>query len=244
MPGVKRGAFVPQLYHPWLIRRGGSDGGGRVITAIHRRLGLCYDDVMNEYVHPRSVRNSTQAAEGLPRWRWTVADIRKAIEAGILDSDDPFELIGGEIVPMAAKGNRHSRVCAELMMHWGGKRPGHIKFGAEAPIELSEIDWPEPDFLFHPAAITLDVLTGTSVSLIVEVSDSSVYKDLNLKASRYAQFGVREYWVINARSLRTTVHKLPAADGFGSITERSPSEMLVPELVPDMSVRLSDLDLA
>ena len=241
---MKLRSRVPQSYHPWVIRYGGSDGGGKVITAIHRPGEPCYNRPMNEYVHPQSIRNSTQAAEGFPRWRWTVADVRKAIEAGILDSDDPFELIGGEIVPMAAKGNRHSRVCAELNMHWGGKRPKHIKFGAEAPIELSEIDWPEPDFLFHPATISLDVLTGNSVSLIVEVSDSSVYKDLNLKASRYAQFGVREYWVVNARSLVTTVHKLPSAQGFESIIERSPSEMLVPELVPDMSVRLGDLELA
>ena len=191
------------------------------------------------------ITGTTQAAEGLPRRRWTVADVRKAIEVGIIDDDEEdFELLGGEIVPTAPKGNRHERVRHELNMHWGRVRPDGIKFGAEAPLELSDYDWPEPDFLFHPAAVQLKDVSGASVLLTVEVSDSSFYKDMRLKAGIYATFGVREYWVVNTKTLMTTVHKLPSADGYGSIAEVAPTEMLVPEFVPEMSVRLGELDLS
>ena len=199
---------------------------------------------MNEHVRPPTIAGTTQAAEGLPRRRWKVAEVRKAIESGIIDEDENFELLGGEIVPMAPKGNRYERLRHELNMHWGRARPDTVKFGAEAPIELSDYDWPEPDFLFHSAAVQLKDVNGASVLLTVEISDSSLYKDIRLKASIYCTFGVREYWVVNTKTLMTTVHKLPSANGYGSVVEVPSTRMLIPEFVPEMSVRLGDLDLS
>lgn len=62
-------------------------------------------------------RPTTQAAEGLPRYRWTVAEIDKLSEAGFFRKEDRFELIGGEIVPMQSKGTRHERVKMDLNLH-------------------------------------------------------------------------------------------------------------------------------
>ena len=47
------------------------------------------------------------AAEGLPRRPFTVAELEQMVAAGILDEDERIELIGGEVVPMSPKGNRH-----------------------------------------------------------------------------------------------------------------------------------------
>ena len=63
----------------------------------------CYYFAMNRLVAP----STTTAAEGLPRRRFTVAEIEAMTAAGILDEDERIELIGGEIVPMLPKGNRH-----------------------------------------------------------------------------------------------------------------------------------------
>ena len=51
-------------------------------------------DVMNRLVNPLT----TTAAEGLPRRRFTVAELEQMTAAGILDEDERIELIGGEIV--------------------------------------------------------------------------------------------------------------------------------------------------
>jgi hypothetical protein len=48
---------------------------------------------MNVSVAPRL----TRAAEGLPRRRFTVAEV----EAGIMDGDERVEVIGGKLVPMS-----------------------------------------------------------------------------------------------------------------------------------------------
>jgi hypothetical protein len=52
---------------------------------------------MNVSVAPRL----TRAAEGLPRRRFTVAEVEAMVEAGIMDEDERVELIGGELVPMS-----------------------------------------------------------------------------------------------------------------------------------------------
>ena len=49
----------------------------------------------------------TRATDGLPRRAFTVDDIRRMVEAGVLGEDERFELIEGEIVVMSAKGYAH-----------------------------------------------------------------------------------------------------------------------------------------
>ena len=68
---------------------------------------------MNDHL-PSPRREPTQAAEGMPRWRWTLAEFERFIELGILTEDDRVELIGGEIVPMASKGIAQ-RDCARRL---------------------------------------------------------------------------------------------------------------------------------
>ena len=198
---------------------------------------------MNKHVDPRTVPATTLAAEGMPRRKWTYDDVLKADEAGEFDPDDRFELIGGELVPMAAKGIRHEIVRDELNMYWGTRRPAHLKFSAETPLRLSKFDVPEPDFIIRPASLKLTETDGSTVLLAVEVAATSLPRDTGIKLRLYAEFGVREYWVIDAQTLVTTIYKQPSAAGYGSRVEIPPTQSLVPEAAPEMRVRLADLPI-
>jgi hypothetical protein len=46
----------------------------------------------------------TSAAEGLPRRRFTVAEVEAMVAARVMEEDERVELIGGELVPMSPKG--------------------------------------------------------------------------------------------------------------------------------------------
>ena len=53
---------------------------------------------MNELLHRFTSSMdlpTTQAAEGLPRYRWTVAQIDVLTQLGVFHGHDSFELIGG-----------------------------------------------------------------------------------------------------------------------------------------------------
>jgi len=60
----------------------------------------------------------TTAAEGLPRRRFTVAEVEAMVAAGVMDEDERVELIGGELVPMSPKGNHHEVVKTALLACW------------------------------------------------------------------------------------------------------------------------------
>jgi Uma2 family endonuclease len=59
-------------------------------------------------------RAPTQSADGLPRWRWTIAEIERMAAEGYFRDDEQIELLGGEIVPMSPKGRRHEIIRIEL----------------------------------------------------------------------------------------------------------------------------------
>lgn len=186
---------------------------------------------------------TTQAAEGLPRRRWTVDEIEVAIRAGIFAGDERFELIGGELVAMAAKGIRHELLRNELTFRWARLCPAHMKVASETPLRLGADMAPQPDIIVHPAAIRSPVVDGPSALLVVEIADSSLSYDLATKLAIYASYGVREYWVIDAWALKTRVHLQPAATGYGRVEEYTAEAVLAPTLAPELSLSLADLDV-
>ncbi len=60
----------------------------------------------------------TRAAEGLPRRRFTVADVEAMVTAGVVNEDERIELIGGELVPMSPRGYQHEVVKVALLRRW------------------------------------------------------------------------------------------------------------------------------
>ena len=200
---------------------------------------------MNEQIRTMGARpvTTTTAAEGLPRWRWTTADLIRLTDLGIFTAEDRIELIGGEIVPMASIGRRHELVADELHQTWAARYDAGFRVTTERQLNLGEDTYTKPDLWVWPSAIKAYDVRGDTILLIVEVSDSSLKFDRGRKADLYASFGVREYWQIDAWSLETRVHREPGSAGYGAVTPIAAIERLVPHLVPHLSVRLADLDL-
>ena len=199
---------------------------------------------MNIYVPTSQFDRTTRAAEGLPRWRWTTAELERLVELGAIDARAKIELIGGEIVHISPTGRMHEVLADELARYWGPKVTPDIWVSVERQFNLDEATYTEPDLIVRPAAIKSYDLRGAPALLVVEVADSSVYVDIGARAKIYASFGVREYWVMNARTKSTRVHRAPKGDAFTDVRDVPASEALIPQLVPQLSVRLADLDLA
>lgn len=82
---------------------------------------------MNErFFLDRTQPQTTQAAEGMPRRLWTLDEIEAMGRAGIISEDERFELIGGEVVPMQAKGGPHEMVKGELNEHFPGVKAKNL----------------------------------------------------------------------------------------------------------------------
>ena len=130
----------------------------------------------------------TQAAEGLPRRRFMVAEVEAMVAAGVMDEDERVELIGGELVPMSPKGNRHELVKVALLRRWYRAAPETCDLAPETTFRLSDDTFLEPDVVVYPRAVGLKGLTGPNALLVVEIADSSLRYDTGRKAALYAQF--------------------------------------------------------
>lgn len=186
---------------------------------------------------------TTNAAEGLPRRRFTVLELEQMTEAGILLEDERIELIGGEIVPMSPKGNHHEVLKTALAIYWAQRLPDDLLFTTETTFHLEDDTYLEPDFVFYPKSVGWEGLDATTARLVVEIADSSLRYDLGRKAGLYSGFGISELWVIDAVKLLTRIHRNPARTGYSSIHDWPEFYRLVPECSSELAVVLSELEL-
>lgn len=187
--------------------------------------------------------STTNAAEGLPRRRFTVDEVMEMTRAGILDEHERVELIGGELVPMAAKGSFHERMKSALTIYWAQRLPPGLIFVTETTFRLSPDTYLEPDVVFYPEDAGWNGLTSRTAQLVVELSDTSLAYDHGLKARLYAGFGIVELWVVNAVTRETRIHRDPSPSGYRDVQDHDPHATLVPLRAPGLAVTLSELAL-
>jgi Uma2 family endonuclease len=189
----------------------------------------------------------TTAAEGFPRRAFTVEDIARMMEAGILGEDEKFELIEGEIVMMASKGIAHERIKSALTIAVVRALPDHLTVGVETTLRLTNTIMLEPDIAVFPKELFDKSVSGFAqldpgeAHLVIEVAASSLAYDKGLKARLYARHRVREFWVIDANDRITWVHTGPSGDGWSSIVERGPHDTLTTPALPGFSIRLGEI---
>jgi Uma2 family endonuclease len=189
-----------------------------------------------------SAARVTSAAEGLPRRRFTVAEVEAMVAAGVMEEDERIELIGGELVPMSPKGNHHEVVKIALLRRWYRIAPDDLDLAPETTFRLSEDTYLEPDVVVYPSAMEPKDLRGPNVLLVVEIADSSRRYDMGRKAKLYASFGVRELWVIDAVKLTARVFREPGAGGYSETRDFASAEKMVPLFGPEAFVlRLDEL---
>ena len=181
----------------------------------------------------------TRAAEGFDRRSFTVAEILRMQDAGIISEDENFELIEGEIVPMQAKTHAHELIKVALNIAIVRALPDHLWMGVESTLYLGPKTFVEPDLTVYPKGLKLEDVKGADILLAIEVAATSLAYDRGLKAQLYARYGVNELWVIDARRRATFVHQGPDAGGWRSVRELSPDDPLAFPALPGFSVRLA-----
>ncbi len=184
---------------------------------------------------------TTQAADGFPRLRWTMKDFDRLTELGVFGAKSRIELIGGELVPMAAKGDHHEIVRAALQNWLIRRLPETVNATEEMGWRPNADTYLEPDLMYYPSAAPVPFVPPDQVFLIIEVSHSSLWIDLGLRAKTMAALGVRDYWVVNAIKHDITVHREPTKDGFRNARIVRPTERIVPLYVPELALRMADL---
>ena len=171
--------------------------------------------------------------------RLTVDDYYRMAEAGVLSPDDRTELIEGEIIDMAPIGSVHAEVLRLLTKRLIETVRTAAHVSVQLPVRLSQRSEPQPDIAVlearsddyrraHPSA--------DDVLLLIEVSDTTLRYDLNVKARLYATQGVREYWVVDLVANRVWRHRKPRGTAYVERTEIAAGSIELPEELGEIAV--------
>ena len=92
-----------------------------------------------------------------------------------------------------------------------------------------------------PATLAPGDVRAPDVRLAIEVSDTSLTRDLRKKAELYARFGIADYWVVDVKAERLHVHRDPGPAGSADIRVLERGEAVEALLIPGLVLRLADL---
>lgn len=180
--------------------------------------------------------------KGLIPARLTVDEVYALTESGVLGEDDDFELIDGEMVPMAAaKASWHELMKSKLTRALVLATTPAVRLFVEASITLSSDTLVEPDLVLAVGDMSRE-LRGPDLLLAIEVADSSLSYDLRVKAPLYARFGVRDYWVVDAVRQTIRIHRDPVDGSYRDVEEYEAHDSVTALLLPEVTIRLDALD--
>jgi Uma2 family endonuclease len=151
-------------------------------------------------------------APSIVRKKFRSDEIHKMIKIGVLPEESGWELIRGEIVRRMSIGSKHVGTIIKLSKILERKVGDYVFVSAQNPVHLDEYNEPEPDIaLLKPREdfYTKGLPTPADVLLLIEVSDSTVEYDRDVKRLLYAEAAINEFWLINLKNNTIECYSLP-----------------------------------
>jgi Uma2 family endonuclease len=167
------------------------------------------------------------------------AEYDRLVALGVFE-DERVELLNGILVAMSPQETPHSYSVRWLINRLAPAIVGRALLQAQQPFAASEDSEPEPDISVVPIAAYLDGHPKTAL-LVIEVADSSVRKDLEVKPPLYAAAGVRDYWVVDIPGDQIWIHRDPAGDRYARITQHRRGEKISPLEFPDIVIAADEV---
>jgi len=178
------------------------------------------------------------------RHRLSVEQFEQMFAAGILRAEDRVELIRGELIEKMNIGNDHVVIFNRLNMAFASRLANRCIVSIQNPVILSE-SMPQPDvavFKYRDDFYAGGRPSIADVLLLIEVAESSLRFDREVKLPLYAEAGVQEYWIVDVVGRTVEVCRGPRKDGTFAERRLFDGDAAVSVLVlPDVSLKLSDI---
>ncbi len=178
------------------------------------------------------------------RRRFTVEDYYCLAEVGLIGPDERTELLDGEVVFQMPINSPHAGCVNRLTRSLSRQLSDRAIIAVQNPIRLGRISLPQPDLSIlrlradsygdsHPEP-------GDAFALI-EVADSSLDLDRQLKVPLYAEAGIAEVWLVDLIHGAIEVYRDPDARGFRSMVRHERGTTLGLAGFPDVVLTVDDV---
>ena len=175
---------------------------------------------------------------------FTVDDYYKMLDAGILSEDDRVELIEGEIIQMSSMGSRHAAVVTRLNDLLVPLLKGMALLRPQLPLRLNEFNEPGPDIVVlkpRPDFYASRHPGPADVFLVLEISDSSLKYDRDVKLSIYAAARLPEIWIADLLGDEVLVYREPSGKRYKTSLSFRRGDSISCLTLPQIQLAVDDL---
>ncbi|GAB6071890.1 Uma2 family endonuclease [Venenivibrio stagnispumantis] len=155
-------------------------------------------------------------------YKFTIAQLQKMYEFGLIKPDNKIELIDGKPIMMTPIGFRHAKVLERLEKKLYEiiylKNEKYIIW-SQNPIKKSNKELLYPDIAIYPESIYQkeDIPHISDAYLIIEISDTTIEYDKQIKLPIYAKGKAKEVWIVNLKENIIEKYTNPAGKFFKEI---------------------------
>ena len=155
-------------------------------------------------------------------------------ELGLLNQRT--ELLDGLITDMEPIGPWHANIGDILSHFFNQQARGRFRVRVQYPINLGQTSQPQPDLVLYRPGIWRGQHPGAAdISLVIEISDTSLVFDLGEKLALYKSAGIQDYWVIDLKARQVHCFVVPA------YRHQTLSNIISPAAWPDIRINLAEL---
>ena len=180
------------------------------------------------------------------RRRFTVEEYCAMADAGILSEHERVELLDGEIYVMPPIGPPHEDGTTRLSSNLICRLEDRAWVRVQNSVRLNDYGLPEPDIVivrlrddYHRNRPTPE-----DVLLVIEIADSSLRSDRDVKLPLYAEAGIPEVWIANVPARQVEAFHDPV-DGVYQSRRIVPADgQISPRAFPDVVLTVGEFLLA
>lgn len=178
------------------------------------------------------------------RYSFSVEDYHTMVEAGVLKEDERVELIEGEIVEMSPIGKRHAscvnRVTTLLIRRSGDQATTTV----QNPVQASSFSEPQPDLAllkyradFYAARLPVP----KDILLVIEVADSTVEYDREVKMPLYARAKIPQAVLVNLPADVVEVYAKPVSGIYTQVQTLKRGQSLTIQKLPNLKLSIEEI---
>ncbi|MDQ3686896.1 MAG: Uma2 family endonuclease [Acidobacteriota bacterium] len=175
----------------------------------------------------------------IARRHFNITEYYRMAAAGVLSENDRVELIEGEIVEMNPIGSRHAACVGRLTEILGRLVSGKAIVWVQNPVQINDYSELLPDVALLKRRDDFYAQANpqpADVLLIIEVADSSVEYDREIKIPLYAQAGIPEMWLVNLPKDTIEIYTQPLGESYREIRLVKRGESLASKRIPSIEL--------
>ncbi|HCQ21700.1 MAG: Uma2 family endonuclease [Aphanizomenon sp.] len=173
----------------------------------------------------------------LVRHQFTVKQFHQIAESGILSENERVELIRGEMIDMSPIGTRHSGCVLFLSNLLILLLGGRALINVQNPVELDETSEPKPDIALlkpRPDFYRNSHPQPEDIFLLIEVTDTIVKYDREVKIPLYAEANIPEIWLLDVNQEVVEVYQNPLQGVYQNAEKLVKNQVLSILAFPDV----------